>query len=53
MSVTECALCGRTGDSRSMLSCEYCHSPLCDECARLNHNRCDECADETSMYDGR
>lgn len=51
MAVTECALCGRAADSRSMRGCEECSAPLCSECALSNHNRCQECTDDLADYD--
>ena len=42
--MTECVLCGKRGDPRSMHVCSLCGQPLCDECAQRNSGLCDDCA---------
>ena len=42
--MTECSMCGKRGDARSMRSCGLCGAPICDDCAERGAGLCDLCA---------
>lgn len=53
MAITECSVCGRKEDSRSMGACTSCGSPICRECAKNKYDLCTDCTDGSDSYDGR
>ncbi|MGI6238319.1 MAG: hypothetical protein ACOYI5_01670 [Christensenellales bacterium] len=44
--MTECNMCGKRGDARSMRMCGLCGSTMCDDCMEAGSGICDGCVDD-------
>lgn len=43
MPITECSVCGKPGNTRTMKGCRECASPICERCARETNYICFRC----------